>query len=470
MTKRTQSVSRMDGYIRVSRRMGRDGESYLSKKIQREAIDRWAEYKRVEIVEWFEDEDQTGGKQDRPALKRAVERAVSGETDGIVSWKIDRFSRTTSGGLRDLERLKEAGARLAFVVEDIDTASAYGKMVYTIILAVSEAFLENIKAGWVETKTRAHRRGAYIARTPYGYTRHEGRLIPHPDEGPIVTEAFKLAATSGLSATLAYLQRAAPARERKGQVVDIVWTTSTVRRVLENRAYLGESRNGNLIKTDTHEALTTRPIFEAAQSVPARRRASDTFPLSGVIRCGSCGAEMIGSRGGQGQRTYRCSATLALSKQKCDAGAVVTADRIETYLNQHARELLAGLRATVSGPDADDLESLEEALARAEAELDEFASDLTMRRALGERYHRHLEQRVRAVEAAQEAYREAAKRAQPQLVLTGPEMVDDPELLAPVLRSLYGQILIDRGRGLKIEQRVRFVPVDGDDAAGVASA
>src|SRR4051794_10467755 len=105
----------MDGYLRVSRRMGREGEGYISPKIQREAIQRWADYKGVRIADWHFDEDESGGTQDRPGLVAAIDRAVNGETDGIVAWKIDRFSRYTEGGLRDLHRLEEADARLAFV-------------------------------------------------------------------------------------------------------------------------------------------------------------------------------------------------------------------------------------------------------------------------------------------------------------------------------------------------------------------
>src|SRR4051795_10731490 len=85
----------MDGYIRVSRRMGRKGPGYISPHVQREAIERWAEYKGVTIAEWHVDEDESGGTHDRPGLERAVERAVRGDTGGIVSWRIDRFSRFT---------------------------------------------------------------------------------------------------------------------------------------------------------------------------------------------------------------------------------------------------------------------------------------------------------------------------------------------------------------------------------------
>jgi Enterobacteriaceae phage serine recombinase len=110
--------------------MGREGPGYISPDVQRESIERWAACKGVDVAEWHLDEDWSGGTHERPGLERAIDRAVTGETGGIVSWKIDRFSRYTEGGLRDLRRLEEAGARLAFVVEDIDTSGPMGKFVY----------------------------------------------------------------------------------------------------------------------------------------------------------------------------------------------------------------------------------------------------------------------------------------------------------------------------------------------------
>src|SRR4051812_49357339 len=102
--------------------MGRKGPGYISPGVQREAIERWAAYKGIQVATWHVDEDESGGTHDRPGLNAAIQRALSGETGGIVSWKIDRFSRFTEHGLRDLRRLEEVGARLAFVVEDVDTS------------------------------------------------------------------------------------------------------------------------------------------------------------------------------------------------------------------------------------------------------------------------------------------------------------------------------------------------------------
>src|SRR5688572_11965257 len=108
----------MDAYIRVSRRLGREGAGYISPVVQREAIERWAEYEGVRIAEWHFDEDEAGGTHERAGLELAVERALAGTTSGIVSWKSDRFSRFTEHGLRELRRLQAKDARLAFVVED----------------------------------------------------------------------------------------------------------------------------------------------------------------------------------------------------------------------------------------------------------------------------------------------------------------------------------------------------------------
>lgn len=92
----------LDAYVRVSAVGERGGdESYGSPTVQREAEERWAEYKGERIAKVWIDEDQSGGTQDRPGLNAAIERALRGETGGIVAYNISRFSRFTEGGLAD---------------------------------------------------------------------------------------------------------------------------------------------------------------------------------------------------------------------------------------------------------------------------------------------------------------------------------------------------------------------------------
>jgi site-specific DNA recombinase len=95
-----QRPKTMDGYVRVSRRMGREGPGYISKDVQREAIERWADYRGITIATWHVDEDESGGTQDRPGIVAALKRVEAGESDGIACWRLNRFARNVSEALR----------------------------------------------------------------------------------------------------------------------------------------------------------------------------------------------------------------------------------------------------------------------------------------------------------------------------------------------------------------------------------
>jgi DNA invertase Pin-like site-specific DNA recombinase len=448
---------RLDGYLRVSRRLGREGPGYISPDVQREAIQRWAEYKGVEIAEWHFDEDESGGTHNRPGLEAAVERAVNGETGGIVSWKVDRFSRHTEGGLRDLRRLQDANARLAFVVEDIDTTGPMGKLVYTLMLAMSEYFLDNIKTGWRTAKTRAVERGVKIGPTPYGYQRRSDSVLePDPAAAPIVTEAFRRTAQEGFESGLRYITEHGDGHR---------WTTTTFRRFLRNGAYLGQSRYGELVKLDAHEPLVSRAIWAAAQPEPeARRRPRRTFPLSGLARCGSCDGPMAGSRGGKGQRVYKCT--------RCAAPAFTTAAPLEDLVRRTLADALRGRTYVGSDDPADALADAERELGEATRELDSLLADADLRRIVGaERFRQLADTAVQGVEAKQGAYEAAARRSERQSIVNAAGVVADVELedLGELLRGLLAAVVVERGRG-PIVGRVRIVPRDTPDEVWVPAA
>lgn len=71
-----------DGYIRVSRVAGRAGESFISPGEQRSSIEEWARRAGVEIVEWHEDLDYSGGTLERPAFQAALQRCRARLTGG----------------------------------------------------------------------------------------------------------------------------------------------------------------------------------------------------------------------------------------------------------------------------------------------------------------------------------------------------------------------------------------------------
>jgi integrase len=75
---------RFDGYIRVSRVGGRDGDSYRSPHDQREAIERLAAAHGLAIGEVVVEEDVSGGKKaEQRGLDRLVRKVESGESEGL---------------------------------------------------------------------------------------------------------------------------------------------------------------------------------------------------------------------------------------------------------------------------------------------------------------------------------------------------------------------------------------------------
>ena len=490
-----RAMKRMDGYIRVSRVGARDPESerYQTEKVQREAIERWAEYKGVDIAEWHIDRDETGGSHERPGLRSAVERAIAGETDGIVARDIDRFSRITESGLADLRRLEEVGARLAFTAQEIDTSTPGGKMVYTIMLAVHSEALERLKAGWDTSKRRAVERGAKISRAPLGYhADSDGRLQIDDDTADHVREAFKRAAgaqpdrkvqaamdylkSAGIERTFTRRKRMAGTVIRNGkpypkweplpapeQVTEpAVWTTTTVRRLLENPAYYsGAVSYGDYVQEGAHKPLVDRAIWERAQPIePGKTRApARTFMLSGgVLRCAGCGSTMAGTRLGKGQPYYRCSNVMrSKDKRTCAAPALVQAEVLETYVYDALQDVLQGRKIGswepgdgIAALEADDGELGEAltALEAAEAELAAWAADIAQRDLIGEQaYRAGLEARAAARNDADERKTELASQRPSAYAYADEEFLEatDDQLRA-MLDDVFASIKVAKGR------------------------
>ena len=459
MTK--QKPQKMDGYIRVSARSGREGAGYISPDTQREAIQRWADYRGIKIDAWEVDEDESGGSQDRPGLRRIMDRIEAGQSDGIACWKLNRFARNVAGAVADVEAIQAAGGCLAFTEEEIDPSGPFGSFILTVLLAVATLELDNIRESWKVAKSRAMARGAKIGPTPFGYQRskdleHRGELELNPTEAVIVQEAYRLA-SRGIPATLDYLQCEAPDRE---------WTTSSVRRLLGRRAYLGESIYGKQTVKDAHPALVDRLAWERAQHPQTKRRASENFPLSGIVSCGTCGKPMVGSRGGNSQRTYRCSASRTGYKgERCPAGVNTLADPLEAIVLSAVRVWVAGREGykPANNPVEEDTGKLLATLEQTETNLNEWAANEVAQRI--PTYFDELTKRDESYKAARLEFQAAAKEP-------GVPTIDEEEFLAMIegpsgedfaraACAAFESITVARGHS-PIERRVRMMTRDGD--------
>src|SRR3954470_5978560 len=182
-----------DGYIRVSRRGGREGESFISPEVQRKKIADWAALHDVEVGQWWEEIDQSGAKLERPMFQQALARCEQGETGGIIVARLDRFARSAVDALESIRRLNDAGARLVSVEDNFDGSTPMGRCAIGILTLIAELELERIKANWQTAVTEAVGRGVHIsARPPTGYRRDSGgRLKRDEPAASAVAEAFR---------------------------------------------------------------------------------------------------------------------------------------------------------------------------------------------------------------------------------------------------------------------------------------
>jgi len=143
-------------YVRVS-------TSEQTVENQRQALREYCDRRGWQIVREYSDEGVSGAKSDRPELNRLMEDAAKGKFQAVCVWKFDRFRRSTQHLLKSLEVFKGLGIEFVSVSKAIDTSSAAGKMLFTMLAAFAEfergLIVERTNAGLRRAKAEGHRAG-----------------------------------------------------------------------------------------------------------------------------------------------------------------------------------------------------------------------------------------------------------------------------------------------------------------------
>ena len=104
-----------------------------------------------QIFDQYVDNGVSGKKDSRPQLNRMMQDAHSGRFDVVVVWRFDRFARSVSHLLRALETFNALDIDFVSICEQINTHTPTGKLVFTILGAVSEGernlIAERVRSG-----------------------------------------------------------------------------------------------------------------------------------------------------------------------------------------------------------------------------------------------------------------------------------------------------------------------------------
>ena len=369
-----QKIYRTGIYARLSKE---DAEGIESNSIQSQRAICLAyieSHEDLELVDTYIDDGRTGSNTDRPGFQKMLEDMRSGRIDCAVSKDLSRFSRNYIDAGNYLEKIFPAmGTRFISVKENFDSFTASGS---TETLSVSLQNLVNAIysrdiSKKVSTALRAQMEtGTFRNRNlPYGYLWNEDKTAYVVDEeaAGAVRQIFRWKLQGVSVYTIVEQLKASgvesPERHKRrvgtrtgDNIQGQGWCPSTVRGILQNRAYIGEMICGKsetalykglkkqlaakedwIVVLDAHPPIVSATDFEAVERQmlegSAHREASMEWSadiragmidlFAGKIFCADCEKRMyykrqhIQCKGVVFRGVYDCSTHVRRGHDTC---------------------------------------------------------------------------------------------------------------------------------------------------------
>lgn len=160
-SRRPERPVRVALYARVSTR-----DKDQDPELQLAAMREYAAARAWQMAEYV-DTAAAGDLVHRTAWACLLGDVARRRTDRVLVWKLDRAFRSTLHALSTLRDFEHAGVSFASLTQpELDTSSATGRLVFTILAAVAEMERELIADRVREGMRKAARQGVRIGRPP----------------------------------------------------------------------------------------------------------------------------------------------------------------------------------------------------------------------------------------------------------------------------------------------------------------
>jgi site-specific DNA recombinase len=443
---------------------------------QLDEVRAYCEKRGWELVAQYSDPGLSGRSfTKRPGLQRLMADAEAGKFEHVITWKISRLGRNREEALDFVSKLNKCGVMYHSVSEpDFEKAGVFGGVIFdflaTLAHAESDGISDNVKMGM----RRCARQGRWIggALLGYGFTnagltredrkqlrsqgsKPEKAIVIVPQEAAVVREIFRrYAEGQGLRMIANWLNQQGHKTKRGNTFAPV-----SVADILDNAAYIGKVTftrrkrvgNGRRVVVEgvevfdgTHEPIinletweTVRLLREVKRVKPVRSHERG-YPLTGLLRCPSCGKSMTMHRSQETRKDgtkkvreyYGCASGKMKGKSVCGSN-LLRAEQAE-------RAVFMRLRKVVTHPTL-----LQMVVRKANAHLQ--AEVLPLQRRLDE-----IVKERRKLEASQEKYYQAFER----------NVIDDEEFKARKDNLRERQRVLSEERA-EIEGRLVGRPASG---------
>ncbi|MBI4230955.1 MAG: recombinase family protein [Planctomycetes bacterium] len=322
-------IKRVAIYCRVSTDKQASKED-SSLDTQKDRLVRYVEDKRRAGCRWelayefIEGEDEEGKRHGasgkdlkRPSFERMMQKVRARLVDVVLFTKMDRISRSVVDFLTLVEEFERHDVRLISLKEEINTSSASGRVMTTIMIALAQFEREQISERTREKMAWRAGKGLPIGPPALGYEMHEKRYRVNPKEAETVRfiERAYLEERS-IDRVMRILHRKG-IRSRKGRTI----TKNTVSWLLRNPLYTGRILYQGEEFPGQHEAIrdgrTHAEILAIMRQNTHAKGNGRTkaqmyhYLLQGLLVCGFCRGRMTPKSGhgraGKPYHYYVCS-------------------------------------------------------------------------------------------------------------------------------------------------------------------
>ncbi|WP_363800742.1 recombinase family protein [Lysobacter firmicutimachus] len=378
-------------YTRVSTDEGMN-QLYTSIDAQRDAGEAYIASRRTEgwipVADYYDDGGYSGGNLERPALKRLLDDVRSGKIDIIVTYKIDRLTRSLFDFAEIFKVLDEHLVTFVAVTQHFNTTDAMGRMVLNIMLTFAQ-FERELTAERIRDKFLASKKkGLWMhGIPPLGYDIVERRLAINESESTVVRWIFSRFCELGSIQKLSEEARGLGYRSKSwisqkglhhgGKVL----TKSTLHTILNNRCYLGHLPHKDSEFADTHPAIIDGGLWQQVRDVLSTSsvsrgnvtRASVPFLLRGLVFTADQRALIpwhTAKANGRTYRYYQTKETLERGRLSESPVPRLPADELEGIVLQQLKEIFKR---------QDVLDTVVRAATAKDPELDEARVTVAMR-------------------------------------------------------------------------------------------
>jgi site-specific DNA recombinase len=389
-------------YTRKSTEEGLE-KNFSSLDAQREAALAYIQSQRHEgwkcLPVRYDDGGFTGGNMDRPALSRLLADVEAGKIDSVITYKVDRLSRSLLDFARIIGIFEKHHVAFVSVTQQFNSATSMGRLVLNVLLSFAQFEREIISERTRDKIAATRRRGKWSGGLPllgYDVDPTVPRLVVNPKEAARVRAIFDLYLEhQGLLPVVRELERRGWRTKawvtRKGRKMGgKPFTKTSLHKFLTNSTCAGKLRYKTELHSGEHPAIVDPHKWQKVQELLHGNRLGGALLtrngsgaiLKGLLRCRPCGCAMTpthATKGGKRYRYYVCSNAQKRGSDCCPSQSVPAGqmerivveqiaklgqdpERLKTILTEASKQ-----RRTHLVELAEARRSLEQELARAQA-------------------------------------------------------------------------------------------------------